>query len=1038
MVLYKRKPVQYVPNPDIDDESQEVWQISQTGEVFVDYQDYLDRLDFYKTKQFSCEITGHMNLSFFEALISETVSSQDVDQTFPEALKDPVLRKVQFSVVPRIDSLVDQMHDSFKNDFYPGEHVTAILSNGDRVEALVREKTMFPELRYASGDIQRKGFSRYTVKLINRNDEEAQVDNEHLVRDKKSFTKAMLRSFIKNTVSREPWNGAPWIVKDEFAVKYKIPQVIPPELRKASSTERKAAHARRKQGSTQGLATTALASVSSSPITTTPVDIKPAPKSHKSKSQQAAMKMTKLGQNGEVGSGSISVARSSWSGSPVGTPDVGGTKISLKTIIKEETPPPPPPPPKAIKYPIEDLDLPIQEGTHRPTLHFLSAAGMPGKLEPNETGVNRRISRSSTRNSLVASASPAPVDNGIDEEKVGYYLSTWVFLNIYCEPLVLDSFTFDDYIQALEYSSDEMECELFVEIHCSLLKSIVNEQGVIQAQLPDFDEDEDEEDNEDEEGSEAGSTGRTAQVNGEGEGEGGNEEGKMEVEGSESGRKSRGRSEEGRKHRADELFEHSDSWVQRLKVRDFKNGGWQSIIVGLLYQLSMDTRYSKDCEEILAYLTPVDTEPTPETVSQQYLTLNPNLRVMVLHLLSRLTHETRSVRDYMEECAEEMTKHRKEKIEEQRTRKAYLEELKLLEDERKVLLPDNRPRSPSPVSRQASTDADGDSKMMGADDDEDIEDDEDDEGDDTDRGRSLRRGNERANARKRKREEEKVKADAAAKMPKTSKQFQKVLKAIETIKAKIVKQEEKITSFDEDLRQADCARFKMMGRDRFWNKYWWFERNGMPFGGLPSSSTADSGYANAMIWVQGPDPSEREGFLVEEAGTKRALDGDGDAPMNGTTDGNMTVLERQTREEGSTTLTSPTRYGYIETVEEFEQLMSWLDIKGVREKKLKISLEEYRKHIEQGMRNRLGYLSGATDTADKENGRAAARVKSNCDPNVWRCLRWRNSTMVEDSGHTHFDQPLPRKTKKKGAQDKGVPLNRQGKPVSRQGDRYNF
>jgi hypothetical protein len=362
----------------------------------------------------------------------------------------------------------------------------------------------------------------------------------------------------------------------------------------------------------------------------------------------------------------------------------------------------------------------------------------------------------------------------------------------------------------------------------------------------------------------------------------------------------------------------------------------------------------------------------------------------------------------------------------------------LLEDERKVLLPDNRPRSPSPVSRQASTDADGDSKMMGADDDEDIEDDEDDEGDDTDRGRSLRRGNERANARKRKREEEKVKADAAAKMPKTSKQFQKVLKAIETIKAKIIKQEEKITSFDEDLRQADCARFKMMGRDRFWNKYWWFERNGMPFGGLPSSSTADSGYANAMIWVQGPDPSEREGFLVEEAGTKRALDGDGDAPMNGTTDGNMTVLERQAREEGSTTLMSPTRYGYIETVEELEQLMSWLDVKGVREKKLKVSLEEYRKHIEQGMRNRLEYLSCAADTADKENGRAAARVKSNCDPNVWRCLRWRNSTMIEDSGHTHFDQPLPRKTKKKGTQDKGVPLNRQGKPVSRQGDRYNF
>lgn len=526
---------------------------------------------------------------------------------------------------------------------------------------------MFPELRYASGDIQRKGFSRYTVKLINRNDEEAQVDNEHLVRDKKSFTKAMLRSFIKNTVSREPWNGAPWIVKEEFAVKYKIPQNIPPELRKASSTaERKAAQARRKQGS-QGLAVNPLTNVGSSP--STPVDIKPAPKSHKSKSQQA-MKMTKLGQgNGEGGSGSISVGGSSWSGSPVGTPDVGGTKINLKAIIKEETPPPPPPPPKPIKYPIEDLDLAIQENARRPALHFLSAAGMPGKLEPSDTaGGNRRISRSSTRTSLVASASPAPVKNDIDEEKVGYYLSTWVFLNIYCEPLLLDSFTFDDYIQALEFGNEEVDCEMFVEIHCALLKSIVNEQGVVQAQLPDF-EDDDEDSDDDDEGSESGSAGGTVKVNG--EKEAGDGEEKMEVEGSEGGRKSRGRSEDqDKKHRADELFEHSDSWVQRLKVRDFKNGGWQAIIVGLLYQLSMDTRYSKDCDEILSHLTPVDHEPTPDTVAKQYLTLNPNLRVMVLHFLSRLTHETRSVRDYMEECAEEMTKHRKEKIEEQRTRKA--------------------------------------------------------------------------------------------------------------------------------------------------------------------------------------------------------------------------------------------------------------------------------------------------------------------------------------------------------------------------------
>jgi hypothetical protein len=46
-VLFKRKPVQFLPVPEIEDENQEVWHISQTGEVFLTYEDYLNRLDFY-------------------------------------------------------------------------------------------------------------------------------------------------------------------------------------------------------------------------------------------------------------------------------------------------------------------------------------------------------------------------------------------------------------------------------------------------------------------------------------------------------------------------------------------------------------------------------------------------------------------------------------------------------------------------------------------------------------------------------------------------------------------------------------------------------------------------------------------------------------------------------------------------------------------------------------------------------------------------------------------------------------------------------
>lgn len=35
----------------------------------------------------------------------QTSSSNDIDKIFPDALRDPILRKVQFSDIPRIDEL---------------------------------------------------------------------------------------------------------------------------------------------------------------------------------------------------------------------------------------------------------------------------------------------------------------------------------------------------------------------------------------------------------------------------------------------------------------------------------------------------------------------------------------------------------------------------------------------------------------------------------------------------------------------------------------------------------------------------------------------------------------------------------------------------------------------------------------------------------------------------------------------------------------------------------------------------------------------
>jgi hypothetical protein len=41
----------------------------------------------------------------------------------------------------------------------------------------------------------------------------------------------LIRAFIKNSCSREAWTGAPWLVKERYAKKFRIDMTIPDHLR---------------------------------------------------------------------------------------------------------------------------------------------------------------------------------------------------------------------------------------------------------------------------------------------------------------------------------------------------------------------------------------------------------------------------------------------------------------------------------------------------------------------------------------------------------------------------------------------------------------------------------------------------------------------------------------------------------------------------------------------------------------------------------------------------------------------------------------
>ncbi|OAR01761.1 hypothetical protein LLEC1_07250, partial [Akanthomyces lecanii] len=757
--------------------------------------------------------------------------AREVEESFPEALKGPILRKVQFQIVSRLDNLVDTIYDEFKQDYYPGEEVTITGEGGERIHGLVRDKTTFGERVLADGT-RTKPSTRYLVDA-HGSDNELIVTEDNISRDRGIFTKAMLRAFLKKTVMREAWTGAPWLVKNDYAAQYHIDTRIPPHLRYDTKLqERKQLQAQKRSSDLNGHAASQPARLP---------ELKPA-KSIKPK--LAAGKGIK------------------W---PAGIV-IGSAEPSIKS---EPSPPPPRPPPK---YPIEDLQLDPSTETHRPVLKFLCSD------PPSDKG------------------NDDPLREYVEMKSVGPLLETWDTLNVYCEIFKLDSFTFDDFVEAMSVASERTVVQLFNEIHCSVLKVLVDSEqdgGKVRITLPEIEEDESDE--EDEDGDEAD----------EEEEEEEEEEEPEQKPVKRATRSSLAKQEAERiaaeaaaaeeetikaeiesKTRVEEMMKEFD-WVEHLRKRDFLNGGWERIVVGLLHQLSKGEKHQQTYEDLLLQIIPADTEPTQEAARQNYARLDVNTRVQILQILCLLTMETKAVRGYMEDCNETMTTYRKDRVERQRQRKQATEELRQLNEQRKALLPENMP--PEEEAKE-----NGDFSMNGADDTiTEKEGDDEAEPSNDEKPQKKRQGRHVVDKRKKREEEEaarKAKEKAqkeAAKASHQSKQFTKLLKDIQKKEDFIKECEEDVATIENDLREADCPRTRVLGRDRFWNRYYWFERNGMPYGGLPNSSTAEAGYANGRLWVQGPDELERKGYIDVPAD----LENEYKAKFN------MTIRERKDKEE---------------------------------------------------------------------------------------------------------------------------------------------
>lgn len=143
------------------------------------------------------------------------------------------------------------------------------------------------------------------------------------------------------------------------------------------------------------------------------------------------------------------------------------------------------------------------------------------------------------------------------------------------------------------------------------------------------------------------------------------------------------------------------------------------------------------------------------------------------------------------------------------------------------------------------------------------------------------------------------------------------------------KTERRLEGIEREFRQLfGIGRTRYMGKDRFFNRYWWLD--GMGIGHLITSGGAAS-YGTGRVFVEGPSEFD----LLVIAGRGQGV-----------------VQARQKEEDGSNGTLGPGEWGVYSESQEVEELVAWLNIKGHRELALKNVLTKWLDHILSGVKRR--------------------------------------------------------------------------------------
>ncbi|CAO3599846.1 unnamed protein product [Absidia cylindrospora] len=619
-----------------------------------------------------------------------------------------------------------------------------------------------------------------------------------------------------------------------------------------------------------------------------------------------------------------------------------------------------------LKYPMEDLDLPIYRRNPpvaNSTIFMDMSPGSGNELEkvPNPTGG--------------LPVRPPPSHETVASDCFGTFLMVWSFLNVFSRPLHLSPFNLTDFESALRHTSVHPKSEMVYEVIAALLNCIIRHRrksGYQPSPLSLRD-------------TIASSTGYPrapllASSRGQVKLQNGTEDHSPitvsddKNSNQQNGHKAHmnGSHQKGyhvsldRGCASDEVINIGKNWDARPIPCGKNRHGWPDVLIGCVNDLAIESDENMTVyDTILCALVP-GLNSTLEQRERAYLELGLKEKLIILQLLVNAANETADIKEYMEECQEQLTELRKQKIEINRERKRIQAERNELEKQ----FEDPSNTETGTEGSESGDDSDNDTSN----------------GDNIDQVQKeaahISRHESRQTLMKRKqkeREELEVKRKKEYHQQRQeARERNRELKIRAIARNKLDNQEQlvqkKYEQVNRDMRKYSTLRFKPLGRDKFYNRYYYLDNIG---GG--------HSHGSGKLFVQSPSVADLSMLMTNNDDNGNDDNGNEDTKTTPTTSSSGTTAKTDDKNANTSLFGHGGGISFIcqlmehqglsdkvpflknnlhrmvdheclewwesfDDTDALDRLLEWLNPKGVREYLLKRELQKQLPRLLTGMK----------------------------------------------------------------------------------------